>query len=202
MAAFVVPWSPPENARWWVEGNATGPVSVHAVREGIYTGTIAPDARVWACRVEEVEHGPPPVDQWPLASSVSAFAGVLRVRGVALGPVDGARRLAAPVEARPQLMVRLAASIPAAEPEPEAPASPPDESASGLLAAAARRVLPTSLAPSPRAVPQPHEGLRPAPSLTVPVLRGPAPRRAASPLVVFGGLLLVVSAAMAWLLSR
>jgi hypothetical protein len=128
MGTFMAPWIAAPRARWRIaRGGDVDPAtwSPFAVREALYTGALDAHARVW-----EVEEGasasgsPADPTRWPWIGSVPEFGAVLRIRGVPLGPEDGARRLATLAEARKRVRI-VETAAPAREPAPpEATPSP------------------------------------------------------------------------------
>jgi hypothetical protein len=221
MVAFVAPWLLEGAIRWRVAvaQEASPARSPFAVREGLYTGAIPAHARVWGLAADDLTEAAPPLEEWPLVGSVPAFAGVLRVRGLPLGPVDGARRLALVAAARPRVRVRDSAP-PAPTPEaPDPSAERPKPSLSlpraGLAIGAAIGAAlgaapaePIAVRPvAPRPVGPRPVGPRPvrapdAPPPQVKLLGKAAPRRPLPPALVLGGGVGLVAILVAWFLSR
>jgi hypothetical protein len=188
MGGFMAPWSAGPGARWRVaRGDAVDPAvwSPFAVREALYTGALDLHARVWAIEDEAPPDAhPADLSRWPHVGSVPEFGAVLRVRGLPLGPEDGARRLATPAEARKR--VRITETAPAPTVDPGDDASP--------AGSTAHPATPTKASgPTPGTSRPPGGATR-----TVRVLDAPAPSRPVPAGLVIGGTVLLVALAM-WL---
>ena len=109
MGTYMAPWIASPRARWRVaRGDEVEPEawSPFAVREALYTGTLDAHARVWELEEGEPDTAPADQNRWPCVGSVPEFGAVLRVRGLPLGPEDGARRLATIAEVRKRVRKR------------------------------------------------------------------------------------------------
>lgn len=223
MTAFVAPWLLEGAIRWRVAltHEASVPRSPFAIREGLYTGAIPPHARVWGMSVEEGTDSCPPIQDWPLVGSVPAFAGVLRVRGLPLGPVDGARRLAVIAGARQRVrVVDSRAVAPESASAAGERAAPADARPAPVTPVRGGPTAPASVAVRPvgaRSAPSPSSGPVPAsswpagpravrgpdgPPPQVKLLGGAAPRRPLPPGLLLGGSVGLVALLVAWFLSR
>jgi hypothetical protein len=186
MGTYMAPWIASPRARWCVaRGAAVEPEawSPFAVREALYTGTLDAHARVWELEEGEPDTAPADRSRWPCVGSVPEFGAVLRVRGLPLGPEDGARRLATVAEARKRVRIVETSAAPVAEVQTRtdgAHPTPPERPD-------------RQTGPRPRTDPAP--GPNPA---TVRMLAAPAPGRPLPAGVIIGGAVLLVTFAM-WL---
>ena len=126
MVTFMAPWIAAPRARWRIARGSDVDAAIwspFAVREALYTGALDAHARVWEVEEDASASGAPADPaRWPWIGSVPEFGAVLRVRGVPLGPEDGARRLATLAETRRRVRI-VETSAPAREPVPSAEAT-------------------------------------------------------------------------------
>jgi hypothetical protein len=184
MGTYMAPWIASPRARWRVaRGEAVEPDawSPFAVREALYTGALDAHARVWELEDGEPDTAPADRSRWPCVGSVPEFGAVLRVRGLPIGPEDGARRLATIAEARKRVRIVDTSAAPGAD----AP-----------IRADGAHTTPTERPDGPT-----RRGPDPAPAQSPPavrVLTAPTQGRPVPAGVIIGGTVLFVALAM-WL---